>query len=255
MSMLPASLAAELDIAQEEMDFSVEDIYSVCPGCTRVRSAAALVRSAIAHISNISVVEGHEFQNVWFWMHHLDKAMDRVEERFGGDITPPELGSPKHNVMWVINMCLDTLSYILTALNAYGYRLQAETQHHFSVFRHQLHNIITIIVRIVTAPVPLLEPEVPLLKAKDRHEGMELPSDPSSSPQPSQAGEGLEGEELSGSPAHTPDYEHSPPAKTFQTQEGPETIHFSSPSRLESHDETWTFRMVQTSSCNGSSKS
>ncbi|KAI8654093.1 hypothetical protein NCS56_01365800 [Fusarium sp. Ph1] len=245
--MLPASLAAELDITQEEMAFSAEDMYSVCPGCTRVRFAAAVVRSAIAHISNISVVEGHELQNVWFWMHHLDKAMDRVEERFDGDITPPELGSPKHNVMWVINVCLNTLRYILTALNAYGYRSQAETQHHFSVFRHQLDNIITIIVRIVTAPVPLME-------AKDCHEGMGLPSDPSSSPQPSQAGEGLEGEELSGSPAYTPDYEHSPSTDTFQRPEGPETIHFSSPPRLESHDETWTFRMVQTSSCNGPSK-
>ncbi|KAJ4213330.1 hypothetical protein NW759_011172 [Fusarium solani] len=253
--MLPASLAAELDITQEEMDFPAEDMYSVCPGCTRVRFAAALVRSAIAHVSNISVVEGHELQNVWFWMHHLDKAMDRVEERFDGDITPPELGSPKHNVIWVINVCLNTLRYILTALDAYGYRSQAETQHHFSVFRHQLDNVITIIVGIIRAPIPLLKAEVPLLKAKDCHEGMELPSDPSSSPQPSQAGEGPEGEELSGSPAHTPDYEHSPPTNAFQAQKGSEPIRFSSPSRLESHDESWTLRMVRKSSCNGSTKS
>ncbi|KAI8652630.1 hypothetical protein NCS57_01327600 [Fusarium keratoplasticum] len=253
--MLPASLATELDISQEEMDFSAEDIYSVCPGCTRVRFTAALVRSAIAHISNISVVEGHELQNVWFRMHHLDKAMDRVEERFGGDTTPPELGSPKHNVMWVINVCLDTLSYIITALNAYGYRLQAETQHHFSVFRHQLDNILTIIVAIIKAPVPLLKPEVPLLNAKDCHEGMKLPSDPLSSPQLSQAREGLDGEELSESPALTLDYDQPSPASGFQTQKGPENVHSSSPSWLESHDESWTFKMVQTSSCNGSSKS
>lgn len=253
--MLPTSLAAELDITQEEMEFSAEDMYSVCPGCTSVRSAATLVRSAIAHICNISAVEGHELQNVWLWMHHLDKAMDKVEERFDGDITPPDLGSPKRNVIWVINVCLDTLRYIITALNAYGHRSQAETQHHFSVFRHQLGNIITIIAQIVTAPVPSQEPEGPLLQVKDCHEGMQLPNDHSLSLQPPQVGEGPGGQELSGSPAHIPDYEHSPLAKTFGAQEGPKTIHFSSPSQLMSHDGTWTFRMVQTSSRNGSSKS
>ncbi|KAI8712625.1 hypothetical protein NCS52_01361100 [Fusarium sp. LHS14.1] len=177
---------------------------SVCPGCKRVQSDTAAVRSAIAYISYSLVVEGHELENIWFRMNHLEQAMKRVEERFGGDKTPPEPGSPKDNVMLVINVALDTLTYILSALDEYGSWPQADTQHHFSVVRHQLDNILGIIAGIIKATAPLLEAEGPLLGAEDCHEGMELPDDPSSSPRSSQAGEGV-GE--------------------------------------ESHDEAWTFRM------------
>ncbi|EEU37024.1 uncharacterized protein NECHADRAFT_86706 [Fusarium vanettenii 77-13-4] len=180
--MLPASLAAELEITQEEMDLFAEDICSVCPGCKRVQSTTAAVRSAIAHISYISAVEGHELENIWWRMHHLDQAMNRVKKLLGGDKTPPEPGSPKDNVMVVINVSLNTLAYILSALDAYGFRSQADTQHHFLVFRHQLDNILGIIAGIIKATAPLLEAEGPLLKAEDCHEGMELPNDPSSSP-------------------------------------------------------------------------
>ncbi|RSL66511.1 hypothetical protein CEP54_003722 [Fusarium duplospermum] len=227
MSMLPANLAAELHISREEMDIFAADMYSVLPGCNQVKLATAGLRSAIANIMNTTTVEGHELYGVWQRMHLVDQLIVLVEKWFGDDMEPTEQGSPKDNILLHINRCLDAVGEIDLAVQDYGNKSQLVTEDILEFRSRELLKVVDDILKF--------EPRTePLLRVEDVHEGMELPSSPSSPLLASRTGERLDNEE---SPL--------PPAMgLFQVPEGSDNIQPSSSSQPESHDETWTFRMV-----------
>ncbi|RTE85281.1 hypothetical protein BHE90_000176 [Fusarium euwallaceae] len=235
--MLPASLAAELDISLEEMDAFEADMYSVLPGCNQLKLATASVRSDLSVILNSATVRGPEIYGVRNRMNHLDQLIRMVEEWFGEDMAPTELGSPKDNLLQHINVCLDVVWEIYLVVQGYGFRSQLETQ---DLLRSQSLRLLEVFIDILEFE-PVREP---LLRVEDVHEGMELPFSPSSPLLPSHAGEELENEELPEAPAHMPDSDQSPPMGLFQAPEGSYNIQPSSSRQLESHDQTWTFRMV-----------
>ncbi|RSL39938.1 hypothetical protein CEP53_013707 [Fusarium sp. AF-6] len=235
--MLPASLAAELDIGQEEMDAFAADMYSVLPGCNQLKLATASVRSDLAVILNSVTDRGPEIYGVRNRMNHLDQLIRMVEEWFGEDMAPTELGSPKDNLLQHINVCLDVVEELYLVVQEYGFRSQPETQ---DLLVSQSHRLLEVFIDILEFE-PVREP---LLRVEDVHEGMRLPSSPSSPLLSSHAGEELENEESPEAPAHMPDSDQSPPMGFFQAPEGSYNIQPSSSRQLESHDQTWTFHMV-----------